>query len=301
MARSGGVTRRGLLALGAAVLLSSCSSRFGGSGEGSPQAGVVRDALEAARSSAMGSMSWAELSALSGEMARAADDAAAAELGAAAGIVAADGSPDRSQAKVVELSDGTAARVRVVGWRRDELADGSLAGLALAFEDAIAFRGVTSSASTEGGWAASDLRGWLNGDGLALLPDDLRSAVRPALKRTVALLGEGPSVTEDSLWLLSESELAGWSGEPPYEGLAGEGAAYQLFEASPAGTDLFEDAYVRHDPSNGAWACWWERTIEPAAQSETFVFRTYGGTRSASRTIDYGPNFDLGVCPGFCI
>lgn len=299
MVMRAGITRRGFVALSAALLLSSCSFRRS-DGE-SPQADVVADSLEAARSSAMGSMTWEELAALSGAMARAADDAGAAALGVSAGLLSEDGAPDRTQAKVVELGDGTVARVRVAGYRRGELADGSAAGLTLAFEDAIAFRGVTDSASTEGGWRDSSLRGWLNGEALDLLPADLRSVVRPAAKRTVSLLGEAAEVTEDALWLFSESELAGWADGAPYPELADEGAAYQLFEASPAGTELFEDAFVRHDPATGAWACWWERTVDPSPQSDTFVFRTYTGTRSASKTIDYGPNFDLGVCPGFCI
>lgn len=284
------ISRRGLLALGAALSLSACSAGGGAPDGGSPQAEVLEDRLADAAASALNALTWQEVAELSARISAAGDDAEAAAIGAAAGVLDADGVPERSQAKVVELSDGTLARVRVVGYRRGALSDGTRAGLVLAFADAIASRGVTGSRSTEGGWAASELRSWLNGEALGLLPEDLRAVIRPAYKTTVASLGEEPGYTDDALWLLSESELAG-------EGAAEEGEALQLFEASPQGTPLFDDAFRRYDRATGAWDCWWERSLDPARES--FLFRSYGGGHT--QAIKYGPNFELGVAPGFCL
>lgn len=296
------ITRRGFLAMGAALLpllLASCSPSSASSAPSasSPQSTAFRDHLAAAQESALNAMAWSELSALSERIGAAPDDATAALIGAEAGLLDDAGAIDRSQAKVVELSDGTLARVRLAGYRRGTLPDGTAAGLTFFFQEPIAFRGMTDAATAEGGWRSSPVRSWLNGEALDLLPADLREAIRPARKLTTETPDGPASATEDRLWLFSESELAGWTEQPPFPGLADEGPAYQLFEASPAGTDAFDDAYIRSDAETGAWECWWERTLDP--NRDGFLFRSYGGTHTIA--IQYAPNFELGIAPGFCV
>ena len=284
-----------------ALSLASCAPAPGPSGDGAGPAQTADDATDASPS-ALESLSWQELSDIAAEVAAAPDDASALEVARSHGLVTDDGRIDASQTKTLALDDGTQARVRLVGLRADERADGGAAGLTFAFDTPIVARGVNADAVTEGGWEASDLRAWLATDGLDLLPDELAELVAPVTKRTVCEPGGEAVETVDALWLFSESELGGESYlADAYGASAGgmldEGAAYQLFSQGLADPADFEAAFVRSSASTGAWQCWWERSLDPDAES--FLFRSYGGSHTVA--IGYSANFDLGVCPGFCL
>lgn len=254
-----------------------------------------------ARTDALDSHSWQELSAISAEVAAAPDDATALEVARSYGLVTEDGRIDASQTKGLTLDDGTPARVRLVGLRADACDDG-VTGLTFAFDTPLTMRGVNDAASTTGGWEGSELRAWLASDGLALLPDDLEPLVTPVRKRTVCEPGGEAIETTDALWLFSESELGGedylvGSYGPLADAMLDEGATYQLFAQGLADAADFEPAFVRSSASSGAWACWWERSLDSSAES--FLFRSYNGAHTVA--IGYSANFDLGVCPGFCL
>lgn len=270
-----------------------------GGGPGSPEPERTSERVVA---DSFDEYSWQELSDIAAEVAAAPDDAAALEVARSYGLVTDDGRIDASQTKALTLDDGTQARVRLVGLRADERGDGTgKAGLTFAFETPLVSRGVNGEAETTGGWAESDLRAWLATDGLGLLPDDLAELVVPVVKRTVCEPGGEPTETTDALWLFSESELGGQDYLADAYGAAGgvldEGATYQLFAQGLADAADFEPAFVRSSASTGAWTCWWERTLDPDAES--FLFRSYNGVHTVA--IGYSANFDLGVCPGFCL
>lgn len=289
-----------------ALALASCGLGMTTGGDGtkgtSSEAAAATDAADATPS-ALESSSWQELADIAAEVAAAPDDAAALEVARAYGLVTEDGRIDASQTKTLTLDDGTQARVRLVGLRADERADGTgVAGLTFAFDTPLTSRGVNDKAETAGGWAESDLRAWLAADGLGLLPDDLAELVVPVVKRTVCEPGGDVTETADALWLFSESELGGEaylvdSYGASAGGVLDEGATYQLFAQGLADAADFEPAFVRSSASTGAWACWWERTLDPDAGS--FLFRSYNGVHTVA--IGYSANFDLGVCPGFCL
>lgn len=251
----------------------------------------------AAEKTALDTLSWSDLAELGQRVAEASSvgSGEVALVAQSAGILDSSGALDLAQTKTFELADGTVARVRVAGLAGDELSDGGVAGITFIFDTPIAARGVSEVVSIEGGWRESGLRSWLAEDGLGLLPSDLSKLVRSVKKLTVLTADGVSETTDDALWLFSESELGGRakdsSDDVPYEG-----DAYQLFSQGLMNADDFQTAFVRPSMS-GVWNCWWERTLDFDAGS--YAFRSYGGSRV--QTIGYSPNFELGVCPGFCL
>lgn len=264
--------------------------------------GASTDPNAAARTSALATLSWVELSALADDIAAAPDAASALAAASSRGLTDADGALDIEQERVIDLADGSVARIRLAGLRADDRADGrGRAGITLAFSTPIAMRGMNGLDSARGGWQASDLRAWLADDGLALLPRELAGVIRPVTKRTVSRTGGKASASSDALWLFSESELGGTDYLNQTFGTKSatfdEGGTYELFRRGLAGGSTLESAFVRPSAATGSWNCWWERTLD--ASGTGFLFRTYGGTHNTG--IGYSPNFDLGICPGFCL
>ena len=127
-----------------------------------------------------------------------------------------------------------------------------------------------------GGWKASKLRKVLNTEILALLPDDMRAAIKPRV-----IDGES-----DLLWLASEMEVFGphdWTENDPDPG---EQMAYYKRRGNriKALGDEGEAAYN-----------WWERS--PRAYNATDFCYVYsnGGADFADAY------FSIGVPFGFCV
>ncbi|WP_322151859.1 DUF6273 domain-containing protein [Paratractidigestivibacter sp.] len=170
---------------------------------------------------------WEEL----GRIATMIESAGTQETGLAVaqkyGIVSFDGSLADCAHQVV-LADGSAALCRVVGVLADDLADGSgKAGLTF-MVSGLGSAPMNSTATCDGGWEGSELRGWLNSDGSSLLPDDLRAAIKSVskLSNNTGITSDTASVTStsDGLWLFSASEIYGsitW-----YEQEYGDGVIY---------------------------------------------------------------------------
>lgn len=297
MGQGHAVGRRAAVAAAGALALAALAGCSGG-GAGAGSGGGVNAPRR--KPTALDSLSWGDLAALSAEIAAAPDDASADEVARAAGIVGADGLIDASLSKSFELADGSPCSARVVGIRHDALAGGGVAGLSLQLCSPLARRGVVEGRDCEGGWEGSALRAWLNGDALDLLPAELAALVAPAEKPSAAPDGSVSPLAE-ALWLPSEVELGGEayisaSYPDPAPALA-EGAPYRLFLEAASAPGGAEAALVRPDASTGAWTCWWERTLAPGGDG--FLFRSYAGGHTVA--IDYAPNFRLGVVPGFCL
>ena len=167
---------------------------------------------------AVGEYSWDELKEISRAIAGAKDDDAGLEIAKEYHLVDSDGKL-QGDTKAVKLTDGTKSSVRILGFRHDELEGGGLSGISFEFADVPAEHRMNAELTNEGGWEASEMRSWLNSDFLALLPDDLRACVEPAVKLTnnsgqVADADDGEGVTavtptQDLLWLLSKTEVYG--------------------------------------------------------------------------------------------
>ena len=261
---------------------------------------AVKDSTEA--------YTWDELSKISGEIAKASDESAAVEVAKKYHLTTADGKLDGTQTKSVTLSNGTQTAVQIVGFAHDEKADGGKAGITFIFKDCIGERSMNSTNTNAGGWEKSEMRSYLNSEGLNLLPAELKQKVVLVNKLTnnVGETQDVSSVTEtaDQLWLFSPTELCGTISH-----FSGSDAAYaacnDVLNAEGSEYKLFRDMNVNQDSSNnilvknlnGHSNSWWERSPFPY-NSGGFVF---SGDGDPICLFGYGAENSYSVCPGFCI
>lgn len=173
------------------------------------------------------SYSWDELASVAGLIEQAGSEDAGLAVAKEYGIVSGDGVLNDCVRQVV-LADGSAGLCRVVGVLADDKADGSgKAGLTFMLSG-LGSSSINSTDTCDGGWGSSELRAWLNSEGVSLLPEDLRGRVAEVSKLTnnVGITNSPADVspTADSLWLFSASEIYGdltW-----FEQEYGDGAGY---------------------------------------------------------------------------
>lgn len=217
--------------------------------------------------------------------------------------------------KRVMLTNGLEVGAQLVGIRHDELLDGTgKAGLTFMFDAGIAERDAAAQ-PLSAGWADCELREWLDGDGLKLLPSELRALIK-SVKKTSNNVGAARSASclsklPATLWLPAMVELCGT--QPPesfaegFHYLAdiynGEGKEYQLFRELKVSPYTTNEMMVRQ--WKGKDACWWERTASPDTSENE-------GTLYMNRVGDDGDVFNYAtpaskpdkrtcVIPGFCI
>jgi hypothetical protein len=225
--------------------------------------------------SAVEAYTWDELSQISAEIGAAGDEAAAIEVAKKYNLCTPEGKLDGTQVKSVTLADGTQTTVQIVGFAHDDKTSGGKAGITFVFGDAIIEAPMNTTDSNAGGWEASQLRAYLNADGMTLLPEDLQKAVAPVDKPTnnVGETQEVSSVTttSDSLWLFSFAELAGPIPTTELWGGGYEWAA-DIFNAEGTRYKLFNDTGVIWNDANsvlvknfqGSPIIWWERSPYPS-------------------------------------
>lgn len=274
-----------------AMLLVLCSCANASSGAAAP----IRDSVN--------DYSWSELSAISDEIAAAGDDAAALAVAKRYHLVGDDGTLDGSQSKEVNLANGNSTNVVVVGFNHDEVAGGKKAGITFMFADAVALHQMNDNAGydklsetinldTPGGWNASEMRGWLNGEFANELPADLRAALRDVVKSSLvvpeseteiddagvlltsvdALIGQGV----DKLWLPALVELTNVKDNsetaqayPEWTSpLKAEGSQYQLFADAKASERQPNDVLARRLAGGGEACRWWLRSVEDWTYAE---------------------------------
>ena len=217
--------------------------------------------------------------------------------------------------KRVTLTNGLEVGAQLVGIRHDELLDGTgKAGLTFMFDAGIAERDAAAQPLIAG-WADCELREWLDGDGLKLLPNELRAYIKDVKKisnnvgadRSASCLSELPA----TLWLPAMVELCG--NQPPesftedFHYLAdiynGEGKEYQLFRELKVSPYTTNETLVRQ--WKGKDACWWERTASPdTSESEGTLYMNrvgHDGDVFTYATPAEKPNKRTCVIPGFCI
>ena len=315
---AGGISRRGLVR---GACLGAAAAALAGAGVATRGFGIL-DRMNGIRP-ALEDYSWGELSELAGRIAEAKSGKCAKRIAIDHHLLLADGTFDDSSVKEVELADGTKAHVRLIGIRHDALADGSgRSGLTFLFCEAIAARPMNGAPVTAGGWETCGLRSWLEGEGRALLPADLRRELRTVIKVTnnsgAARETTALTETEERLWLPSYCEIAGdravSSFSKGYGYLApllnGEGAQYAhaaQHKPSYKGANGFLQLRYR-----GKDCYWWLRTPSADVSGEqglTYLNRvgvngdpfSYACESSLAENPEDSPAGVNAVVPGFCL
>lgn len=324
-----------------AAVLVTCAALFavGAYGGGSPRTDVPERA-------SLSGYSWEELSAISAEAGACPSGEEAARVAARYNLCGDDGSPDPSQFKEIELADGRTVRAQLAGIWHDERSDGGKAGLTFVLADAVGPHAMNhafddpegADADSTGGWGASDMRAWLDGELWYDLPADLRAAVVAVQKTSASRVGTGDELAEpgaisgaasdwadeasDRLWLLSASELCGTL--PENDGLgvdatmaatySAEGSQYRLF--ADAGVEAFASniALIRSLAGEGRPSTWWLRTKTLEFGDGFWLVGTDGtplnGLGEDARVVDdptyapdelWGPDHPRAVIIGFCL
>ena len=295
---------------------------------------------------ALAEYSWEELSAISREISSCGDQDEAVRCAARYGLCQEDGAIDPEQVKAVSLANGTTVRVVLAGVWHDARTDGGKAGLTFAFADAAGQHAMNHAfedaegdmADSAGGWAASDMRAWLNGDFLRELPAELRGCIVSAQKRVASYVdAQDESVeaghlagtatdwvgeTSDKLWLFSAAELCGSVPENEAMGIeetmaavyAGEGEQYPLFAQSGVAAFAPNELLVRTQPGEQAACTWWLRTKMLEFGDGFWLVGTDGtplnGLGEDARIVEdpeyapdelWGPDHARGVVVGFCL
>ena len=140
---------------------------------------------------------------------------------------------------------------------------------------------MNKSCTNEGGWAASDMRRYLNKTIFALLPDDLQAVIAPT---KIAQIIDGERVEcEDNLFLISKTQAFGKG-------------SWTEYEPDDTHLDIFktERDRVKECGNNGTWF-WWLRS--PLSSSST----SFCGVTGNGTSFSNGAYVSFGVAFGFCI
>lgn len=191
----------------------------------------------------------------------------------------------------INLVDGaTYADVEIIGHNHDNLADGTgkapLTFFCLDLPQIL--HRMNEESSNEGGYEASEVRAFCNGDLYNALPDNLKLMIKPIFK-----ISDGGSTnktlitTTDSCWLASYDEVGLTSGS---NNLSGQGEIYN---------DIFSNKesrkkYVTDDTATGGW---WLRSSYYSTNSSSMFWRV---TNSGGSYSDIAFNLFY-VAFGFCI
>ena len=288
--------------------------------------------------------SWSDLSAIAEALSTCDSRDDALRLAAHYHLCDTDGTFDATAAKDCALTDGSVAHAVLADVWHDDRTEGGKAGLTFVLANAVGPHAMNhdfeqhegDDADNRGGWAASDMRAWLNGDLLYQLPADLRAVLVSVQKRTANYvesndeqdepghLAGSPTdwagETSDKLWLLSACELCG--AVPKQEELGidqsmsaiydTEGTQYQLFASN--GVKAFEKNAALVRSGDSGICTWWLRTKTLEFDDGFWLVGTDGcplnGYGEDSRVVEdpeyapddlWGPDHARGVVFGFCL
>lgn len=252
------------------------------------------DADSVAVRSSVEDYSWDELSQISAQIAAASSDADGLDIAKRYNLCTSAGKLDGKQTKKLQLSDGTKVTMRIVGFRQDELADGSgVAGITMVSEDAVGTRHI-STAGTTSGWEGSELRTWMNGTLADELPDEVGSKLREVSKKTNGQAATTVTTTSDKLWIPSFSEVVGklTSGMKRADVYTPEGNQYQLF----ANADVQWGGTYSVLSTSGSDGYWWLRSVDPL-NSQYYLCVSQAGEPWYSHL----PATEHAILMGFCL
>ena len=264
--------------------------------------------------------SWSELSEISAQIATAATPEEASAVASSRGIEVGD-------TRTMTLDDGTEVVVRVAGLAHDARADGAgRAGITL-LTSPLALRRISPDEANKGGWEASELRSWLAGEGVDLLPDDLASVLVAVSKSTSNQavrygsrdVSAAVTQTADALWVPSLSEVCGdvtlmtdeygtelgadteFVDFAPYDRLlSSEGSQYEFFRAQGvSGASEASPALVAS--LSGEATPWWLRTSYPftyTGSEERYCYQVMPSGLPAGLAL---ASSEAGVVVGLCL
>jgi len=188
--------------------------------------------------------------------------------------------------KTITLTDGTTVVMEIVAFDQDTKADSSgTAAITWLSKDIVTNHEMNSTDTNAGGWEASGMRAWLQGEFYNTLPAEVTNVIVP-VNKTYGDYNGGSYTTKtcvDNVWIPSMHEVFGAS----YDdwGVEAYGADY---------TDYFTDEIARAkvEPVGDA-INWWLRSSY-SLHSRNFRYVNSGHN---SNNPAYGI---CGVVPGFC-
>ena len=138
--------------------------------------------------------------------------------------------------------------------------------------------------TNKGGWRDSEMRLWLNGTIIHMLPDELREMIVP---RCIVQTMDGERLeSEDKLWLPSFTEMFGKEGAEDWAPADTDETQLELFST--------ERSRVKERPGNGTWWYWLR---SPYGSYSAFFCSVIGG----GNAIYGGASSARGVAFGFCL
>ena len=206
--------------------------------------------------------------------------------------------------------NGEAKRVRVLGFKHDDLVDTTVyggnhtkAGISFEFVDCLGthnMNGTSISNSTNAnGWAATEMRTFLEGSsGRGQLSNN--SYIKQVKKQYIKTYNDANSVTTSNeyLWLLSASEIFkdGYDGgDTRGYAITKEGEQYLYYQKNA--TEAYNAASTsRVKYSNGSTNSWWLRSPYYNGSTGFCLVGSYGNGNNNGNSYGSG-----GVTPGFCI
>lgn len=241
--------------------------------------------------------SWEELSQISALIASAPSDDEGLEIAKQYNLCDASGRLSIENTKDLALSDGTVVPVTIAGFRHDDKADGSgVAGISFVARASVGTQPLNASGESVA-WGQTSLCSWLNQSFMAELPEELAGSIVSVSKTTnnPVTAGGGQSLTSESVWVPSCSELSGdvaaQTTNSDYVGYQMEGEQYQVYaDAGVTWNDGFD--YLRLSSGED----WWLRTPEPSAGDYYMTVTPEGSPhyyRNSGR--------ELAIVVGFCL
>lgn len=265
--------------------------------QATPEPDPEPEATEVAVRASVEDYSWDELSQLADMIAGAKDQSSALEIEKKYNLVSAAGTLDGTQAKTLQLSDGTSVKMRIAGFRHDQRSDGSgVAGITFLADSIVSVRPMNTPERVD--WSQTSLRAWLNGEFLGLLPDELSGKVVEVKKQTNRASDfSSQEETDDKVWLLSYFELVGEvSASSSRSGVYNpEGTQYQMFSDLGGQWEGTNEAFM----VSGECANWWLRSPDPANEGLIIAPRNSDGSPGLAR--NSAIDGEVGVVPAFCL
>lgn len=265
--------------------------------QATPEPDPEPEATEVAVRASVEDYSWDELSQLADMIAGAKDQSSALEIEKKYNLVSAAGTLDGTQAKTLQLSDGTSVKMRIAGFRHDQRSDGSgVAGITFLADSIVSVRPMNTPERVD--WSQTSLRAWLNGEFLGLLPDELSGKVVEVKKQTNRASDfSSQEETDDKVWLLSYFELVGEvSASSSRSGVYNpEGTQYQMFSDLGGQWEGTNEAFM----VSGECANWWLRSPDPANEGLIIAPRNSDGSPGLAR--NSAIDGEVGAVPAFCL
>lgn len=198
----------------------------------------------------------------------------------------------------MKLTDGQTLEYRIIGINHDDLADGSgKAGLTFLTTSMGISSRVNATATSHGGWKASELRVKMNsGEIWSLMPSDFQSKVKSVKKLSNNVIGGSANkdaakitATSDNLFLLSYSEIVPasyWASSYPWT--SSEGTQYEAFRGK-----VTNDYYSNSEIAIGG--NWRERSVSPIDSADFLYVSSDGDAANSGSAMG-----SCCVCPAWC-